>query len=102
MDTIRTHRVGTITTGLTLIASGVLFVIHTFLGALSYETIFKMWPIILIGLGLEVLVSNFSKEKIIYDKAGVLLMFLVVFFAMGMACADICFEHAASGVFAWN
>ena len=102
MEAIRIHRVGTITTGCTLIAAGVLFVIHTFLNIISYEMIFRLWPIILIGLGFEVLAANFSKERIVYDKAGVVLLFLVVFFAMGMACADICFEHAASGVFAWG
>ena len=102
MEAIRIHRVGTITTGCTLIAAVVLFVIHTFLNIISYEMIFRLWPIILIGLGLEVLAANFSKERIVYDKAGVVLLFLVVFFAMGMACADICFEHAASGVFAWG
>jgi hypothetical protein len=102
MEAIRIHRVGTITTGCTLIAAGVLFVIHTFLNIISYEMIFRLWPIILIGLGLEVLAANFSKERIVYDKAGVVLLFLVMFFAMGMACADICFEHAASGVFAWG
>ena len=94
MEAVRIHRVGTITAGLALIASGVLFAIHTFLNAISYKMIFKMWPVILIGLGLEILAANFSKESIVYDKAAVVLMFLVVFFAMGMACADICLEHA--------
>jgi hypothetical protein len=88
MQVIRTHRVGTITTGFALIASGVLFGIHTFLDVVSYEMIFRLWPVILISLGLEVLAANFSEEKIVYDKGGVALMFLVMFFAMGMACAD--------------
>ena len=79
MEAIRIHRVGTITTGCTLIAAGVLFVIHTFLNIISYEMIFRLWPIILIGLGFEVLAANFSKERIVYDKAGVVLLFLVVF-----------------------
>lgn len=88
METVRTHRVGSITTGLSLIAFGVMFVIHMFLNVLSYELIFKLWPVILIGLGVELLLSNFAKEKIVYDKAAIFLMFVMALFAMGMAGAD--------------
>ena len=93
METVRTHRVGSITTGLSLIAFGVMFVIHMFLNVLSYELIFKLWPVILIGLGLELLLSNFAKEKIVYDKAAIFLMFVMALFAMGMAGADWIFTN---------
>ena len=90
MESSRNDRVGTITTGISLIAFGVMFLLHLFVNAISYELIFKLWPVIMIGLGIEVLLSSFSKEKIIYDKAAVILMFFVAFFAMGMAGADLC------------
>ena len=93
MESIRTHRVGSITTGIMLIAFGVMFVLHLFLGVISYDQIFKLWPIILIGLGVEVLLSNFNQEKIVYDKGAVFLMITVAFFAMGMAGADWIFTH---------
>ena len=93
METVRTHRVGTITTGLSLIAFGVMFVIHMFLNVLSYDLIFKLWPVILIGLGVELLLSNFIKDKIVYDKAAIFLMFVMALFAMGMAGADWVFVH---------
>ena len=93
METIRTHRVGTITTGLSLIAFGVMFVLHLFMNAISYEMIFKLWPMILIGLGVEVLFTNFIKDKIIYDKAAILLIFVVAIFAMGMAGMDWLYTH---------
>ena len=93
METVRTHRVGTITTGLSLIAFGVMFVLHMFLNVLSYDLIFKLWPVILIGLGVELLLSNFIKDKIVYDKAAILLMFVMALFAMGMAGADWVFVH---------
>ncbi len=93
METVRTHRVGSITTGLSLIAFGVMFVIHMFLNVLSYELIFKLWPVILIGLGVELLLSNFAKDKIVYDKAAIFLMFVMALFAMGMAGADWVFVN---------
>ena len=93
METVRTHRVGTITTGLSLIAFGVMFVLHMFLNVISYDLIFKLWPVILIGLGVELLLSNFAKDKIVYDKAAIFLMFVMALFAMGMAGADWVFVH---------
>ena len=89
MDNLRTHRVGTITTGLTFIAFGVMFMLHLFMNAISYDMIFKLWPTILIGLGVEVLISNFLPRNIVYDKAAIVLMFFLAFFAMGMAGADL-------------
>ena len=88
METVRIHRVGTITTGISFIAFGVLFIVHLFYAALSYTTIFRFWPVILICLGIEVLLSNFAKDTVVYDKGAIVLMFLVAFFAMGMAGAD--------------
>ena len=97
METVRTHKVGTITTGLSLIAFGVMFALHLFMNAISYEIIFKLWPIILIGIGVEVLISTFSKDKIVYDKAAIVLMFFLAFFAMSMAGADLFFQYFRNG-----
>ena len=93
METVRTHRVGTITTGLSLIAFGVLFALHLFMNVISYDLIYKLWPVILIGLGVEVLFSVFAKDKIIYDKGAICLMFVIAFFAMGMAGMDWILMH---------
>lgn len=95
MGTVRTHRVGTITTGFAFIAFGVLFILHLFLSVISYDLIFKLWPLILIGLGVEVLVSNFKPDNVVYDKAAILLMFVLAFFAMCMAGADLVFQYLA-------
>ncbi len=93
METVRTHRVGSVTTGISLIVFGGMFLLHLFSNLISYEMIFKLWPIILIGLGIEILLSNYIKDKIIYDKAAIVLMFLIAFFAMGMAGADWAFVN---------
>ena len=97
METVRTHRVGTITTGFAFIAFGVMFILHLFLSVISYDVIFKLWPLILIGLGVEVLASNLKTDRVIYDKAAIVLMFILAFFAMCMAGADLMFQYITSG-----
>lgn len=92
----RTHRVGTITTGVSMMVFGIMFLVHLTFGALSYTMIFSFWPIILIGLGAELLFSNFSKTKIIYDKASIFLTIVMSFFAMSMAILDVCIKAGAA------
>ena len=98
MESIRTHRVGSLTTGLSLIAFGVMFMLHLFSNIITYDMIFKLWPIILIGLGIEILLSNFAQDKIIYDKAAIALMIVMAMFAMGMAGADWIFVNIHGGI----
>ena len=52
---VRVHRVGTVTFGCILIVFGSLFLAHVFIPVLSYAFIFRLWPFILILLGVEVL-----------------------------------------------
>lgn len=98
--TCRIHRVGSITAGLSMIVFGSLLFAHSVFGFADYQLIFSFWPMILIGLGIELLLSNFMEKNIVYDKAAVVLMILMVFFAIGMAVADICLE--ATGVYLSN
>lgn len=88
----RTHRVGSVTAGFSMIIFGILLLLHSVFGFADYQLIFSFWPVILIGLGMELLLSNFMEKKIVYDKAAVALMIIMVFFAIGMAVADICLE----------
>lgn len=98
-DGVRVHRVGTITAGLTLVAFGWAFILHLFFEKISYAVVFHFWPLILVGLGIEMLVSSCSSnEKIIYDKGAVALLIIMMFFAMGMAGMETfmlmeCFLH---------
>ncbi len=96
----KSHRVGTITLGGMLVTFGVLFLLRIFLVDLSYEIIFKLWPIIFIFLGLEILVANFrqQEEKLIYDKTAFALIIILSFFAMGMAITEFCIEYAGSHI----
>ena len=93
--TIRTHRVGAITAGCSMIIFGVLFLLHVALDLISYRTIFSLWPLMLVGLGTELLAASMGNKSMVYDKAAVVLLFLVTLFAMGMAGADLCFAYMA-------
>ena len=95
----RTHRVGSITAGLSMIVFGVLFILHFFIGSLDYTMIFRLWPLMLIGLGVELLISNYRSDQIIYDKPAVTLLFITTLFAMSMAGADMLLKIAKEGLF---
>lgn len=89
---VKTHRVGSITAGAGMIIFGILFLVHLIFDYMSYTTIFSLWPIILIGLGIELLLSNFLEKKIVYDKASIFLLISMAFFAMIMALVDVCIK----------
>jgi glycogen synthase len=74
-----------------------MFILHLFLSVISYDVIFKLWPLILIGLGVEVLASNLKTDSVIDDKAAIVLMFILAFFAMCMAGADLMFQYFVNG-----
>ncbi len=90
----RTHRVGTITCGLVLILYGILFLVRLALPALDYRIIMELWPIVLVMLGVEILISsmgkNQDKRKFVYDFPAVLIIIAMLFFTMIMAVADLC------------
>lgn len=93
----RTRRVGSVTFGLTLILFGVLFLVNMILPTLHYEVIFRLWPVIFIFLGIEILVenhrSNTEKCKFVYDFPAIVMLALVLLFAMLMAAVDYAFTY---------
>lgn len=104
-QTVKTHRVGTITFGILLILFGALFLVHLFIPTLEYAFIFRIWPCIFIFLGLEVLMGNYkemkwNKEgeeatiKFIYDKTAIFLIIVLSLFSMVMAAIDQCIRYS--------
>lgn len=95
----RTHRVGTITCGLVLIMYGVLFLLRMALPMLNYGIIFRLWPVILILLGVEILACSIGgkneEKKFIYDFPAALIIIMMLFIAMVMAVADFCMANRA-------
>ncbi len=88
----RSRRVGSVTFGLTLILFGILFLIHIALPTLHYELIFRLWPVVFILLGCEVLVENYKSNvkncKFIYDFPAIIMLAMMMLFAMVMAAVD--------------
>ena len=83
----RTHRVGAITAGASLVGFGIVFLLQQFL-ALDFVFIIKFWPLILISLGAEVIVSSFMEEgRYKYDKGAIAIIILMMGFAFLMATA---------------
>lgn len=99
---MRKHRVGTLTLGIMLIISGILFLLRTLIQSLSYEFIFRLWPFVFIFLGFELLYANFNhsdeKNKLIYDKTAFFLIIVLSFFAVGMAMAELCINYTSSNL----
>ncbi len=94
----RIHRVGSITTGVTLVVGGVMFILCGVFNILSYEMVFKFWPLILIGLGIELLWCNIKDSNTVYDKGAIALLFMMSFFSMGMAMANMIINECAQQI----
>lgn len=103
--TVRVHRVGTFTLGCMLIFFGVLFMLRTTGFPLSYELIFRFWPVIFIFLGCEILLFQLTgfirvrkgeEIRLTYDKTAIVLLIVLTFFAMCMAAAELSFCYTYS------
>lgn len=80
------RRVGTLTAGLTLILLGVILLIYTFYPNLAVlEIALRLWPLVLILLGIELLCVRFDKNQpepsVKIDFASILIMLLCIGFA---------------------
>lgn len=92
--TVSPRRMGTVSIGISMVTFGVMFLFCSVFEFLSYETVFALWPIILIAYGLELLIFSLFKGKLLYDKGAVFIMILLMLFAAGMATVDVCFKIA--------
>ena len=107
-QTIRIRRVGSITFGVVLVTTGILFLTETFLPNLDYWIMFRFWPIILILLGIEVLMSTRQKSweildetgkvveqnKVIYDVPAIVLTMFLVGFSLVMGVVNWAVYHS--------
>lgn len=101
-QTIRIHRVGSLTFGIVLIVSGILFLLQLFFPSLDYEIIRHFWPLILIMLGVEVLLGSAKKNfeirgengqileenRVVYDGVAIILTAVLTIFTMLMGLID--------------
>ena len=102
---IHIHRVGSVTFGLVLVVMGVLCLLRLIFPLLDYEFIFRLWPVVFICLGVEVLISSRRPERrVVYDGAAIFLLILLILFAMSMAGMEWIFTHypeCSSRVVTW-
>lgn len=100
---MRQRRVGTITLGGILILYGIAFLLHTFIEGVSYYLIFKLWPVIFLVLGIEVLFASirWKGQEFKYDFAAILIVCILVVFAMGMAGLDWIYTHELQSMRCW-
>ena len=90
--TVRTHRVGAFTSGFCMVGFGVMLLLHNLLDIMDYEMILGLWPLILIGMGIELLLSNVFKSRIVYDKAAIALLIVMTLLVLILAGVDVCME----------
>lgn len=83
----RVRRVGTVTMGLSLIAAGILFLMSLLFHNVDVGYWLRFSPIILVILGIEILVFNFSKkhDKLKYDFLSIFFSFVLIFVTLGVA-----------------
>ncbi len=98
-QTIRIHRVGSVTFGVVLVVTGMIFLFDLFFPRMDYRLVLQFWPLILILLGVEVLLGCRQKNyeildkegkvleqnKIVYDVPAILLTMALVLFSFVMA-----------------
>jgi len=97
--TVRTHRVGAFTSGFCMVGFGVMLLLHNLLDIMDYEMILGLWPLILIGMGIELLLSNVFKSRIVYDKAAIALLFVMTLLVLMLAGVDVFMEMSKAY---WN
>ncbi len=114
-QTIRVHRVGCVTFGMVLVITGVIFLLQQFLPNLDCRIILRFWPIVLIGLGIEVLLGNrqrnmeildeegkvVEQNKVIYDVPAMILTVVLTFFSIFMAMMNWALVHSQNVSFRW-
>ncbi|MSS62471.1 LiaF transmembrane domain-containing protein [Velocimicrobium porci] len=100
---MKTHKIGTFTLGITLILFGILFLLHVFAIPISYELILKLWPIMFIFLGTEILYHyfRFRDEPLSINGGSIFILFLVGCFSAFMAFAELFFEYTKSASVYW-
>lgn len=83
----RERKVGTMTTGLALVAFGILFLLRSVIPGLDYELILSLWPLILISMGIELISYHIFAEELQLrlDGGAVCLLFMLGVFSFAMA-----------------
>ncbi|MDR2686562.1 MAG: DUF5668 domain-containing protein [Oscillospiraceae bacterium] len=95
---MKSRKIGVLTLGVSLIAFGALYLLRAFLPGWDYLTVLRFWPVVLILLGVEVLLAallprpeGLPPAKV--DALSILLLFVTLFLACGLAAAEFTLER---------
>ncbi len=87
----RPKKTGTITLGLSLIAIGAAFMFIDFDSPNQLMILFSLWPLVLIALGSEVLISGKMHPEQTFSAASIILLIVLLGFAFFMAYMELMF-----------
>lgn len=91
MEEKNERRVGTYTFGIMLIIIGISILIMTFTKFDFFRYLLMIWPVVLIGLGVEILYLNSkSSIKVKIDFVSIILMGIVLFFTAIFSLGNYC------------
>jgi len=95
---MRSRKIGVLTLGVALVTFGLLYLLRVFVPGWSYLTVLKFWPLVLILLGAEVLLSALLPRKegeppAKVDALSIVLLFFTLFMAGGLAAAAFALEQ---------
>lgn len=91
MEEKKERRVGTYTFGLMLIIIGISVLIMTFTRFDFFRYLLMLWPVVLIGLGIEILYLNSKPNiKVKIDFVSIILMGTVLFFTAIFSLGNYC------------
>jgi len=95
---MKSRKIGVLTLGVALVAFGALFLARVFAPWFDYARVLQFWPVVLILLGVEVLVSALLPKKegepsFKLDAVSIILLFAVLFLACGLAAAQFALER---------
>lgn len=76
---MKTKRVGTISMSLVLILFGIILLLSQFTLISAFELFLKLWPFILIILGLEILYYAYVSKEEVKIKYDIFSIFTVIF-----------------------
>lgn len=92
------RRVGTFTAGISLMVFGILFLLRIFIPQIDLLVIAPLWPLVLIFLGAEILVSYIlnREEMLRYDFGSVVLILLLLLGTFALAAGETLLQHVPS------
>ena len=94
----RSRKIGVLTLGVSLVVFGLLFLLRLFIPWFDYLYVMRFWPVILILLGVEVLVTALlpkaeGEPRPKVDVLSVVVLFLTLFVAFALGAAQFALEQ---------